>query len=90
MRELLLSETELTLAELIDEVGFGELYDVSLVEGPRTKRKRVREGTAQLIEFVRENGYADLEQVTIHEKDVKQIEVTGSKHEIRYKKKIRF
>jgi hypothetical protein len=86
----LLSEEELKLIETIKAVEYGELYNVSVPDGPHEIPKELRSGNADLILFLRMNGYIDLPLVTVHCKEVKQIEVEGEKNGIKYKKRIRF
>lgn len=90
METLSVSESERLLIETIRDVQYGELFGVRVTQQGPKETMRLREGNAQLIRFLRENGYIELPKVTIHNGEVKQVEVVGNKNGIRYRKKIRF
>lgn len=90
MVQLYLSENEVLLVEAIEDVGYGELYDIELADEPKNVKKDLRDGNAKLIEYIRENGYLFLPLVTVHCGEAKQVDVTGVKTGIRFTKRIRF
>jgi hypothetical protein len=90
MVSLLLSLEEKLLVETIEDIGYGHLYDVRIADSEKSFAKKLRDGNANFIEYLRESGYAEVEKIDVHDKEVKYVEVHGEKNGIKFTKKIRF
>jgi hypothetical protein len=86
----LLTESEAAILDAANFVKFGELHDVELVqEEPRVSRTIT---TCQIafIMALRDEGVTKLDNIIVHNGMPSQIEVYGTKNDIKYKRKIRF
>jgi hypothetical protein len=91
VKTLSLSQSETLLVETIKEVQYGELRNVSIAaDEPKNCKKQLQDGNAQLIHFIRENGYIDIPLITIHCGQARGLEIPGMRNGIEFTKKIRF
>lgn len=89
MKTFLLTESEARLVGAIKDLEFGEIYGYEIDGCARGCESTLGGGNAELIEFIRNQGYLELNKIIVHEGEAKQVEIFGEKDGIKYKKKIR-
>ena len=83
------SVEETLLIDTIEEVGFGRLCDVEIPHGEPVVKRDLKGRNAKLIKLLRDKGITELVTVIVHEGEAQQIEIAGSKHGIKFVKKIK-
>ena len=89
MKAFLLTESEARLISAIKDLEFGEIYSYEITGRTRGYERVLAGGNAELIEFIRDNGYSEINKIVVHEGEAKQVEIFGERDGIKYKKKVR-
>ncbi len=83
----LISNNEKTLLRAIEEVGFGELLFVEVLDGPKDHQARLRPRMEKLIELIRD-GHPNIESIKVHQGEPVTATIEGQFEGVKYKKKI--
>ena len=82
-----LSVEEFELCQAIQELDYGEIFDVEITESPKTVEWTMRASFEGLINLIRD-GNQHLDSIKVHQGKPTQVQVSGEKGKLKYKKKI--
>lgn len=87
INSILISTNEKNLIRAIEEVGFGELLFVEILDGPKVQSARLKPRLTKLIELIRD-GHPSIESIKVHQGEPVTAVVEGQYAGVRFKKKI--
>lgn len=83
-----ISINEQRLLEAIQEVKFGELYGVEVLDAPKEIITKVKDSNVKLLELIRE-GNPLVDTITIHDGEAVSAIIVGMRHGWGYRKKVK-
>ena len=84
-----ISGEENRLLSVMQELGFGELFDVEIADQPKTLTVEVSENAASLVDLIR-SGVQDIAVITVHQGEPVLAEVDEVNSGFRCRKRIKF
>ncbi len=84
----LVERSEAEVLDLAEEIGYGELYDVELMQGHSVQRE-VSGEQQKFLDLVRGLGIRHIAKLVVHNGLPSVIEIPGERHGIAYRQKLK-